>query len=50
MEMIHDDPADGQHERAAADDDQRVREKLRTGIVQDVVPCPLKRGENVDEQ
>ena len=49
MGIVQDDAADGENECATSDYDQRVRKKLRPCVVLDVVPRPLKWGEQVDE-
>jgi hypothetical protein len=48
--MVHDDFTDGQHQCPATDNDERVGEKFCAGEMFDVVPRPMKRSENVDEQ
>jgi hypothetical protein len=49
MGIIENGSADSEDECAAGNYDQRVGEKLCAGVVLDIVPRALERGEQVDE-
>lgn len=50
MYIIHDDAAYEKDNRPSRSDNQRVGEKLCPGVMLDVIPSPLKRGENIDKK
>ena len=50
MHIIHNHSADQKDNGSSSGDDKRVGEKLRPGVVLDVIPRPMKRGEDVDKK
>ena len=50
MYIIHDYAANQKDNRSSGSDNQRVGEELCAGVMLDVIPSPLKRGENIDKK
>ena len=50
MRIIHNHSTYQQNDCPTGNDDQCVGEKLRPGVMLDVVPGPLKRGEDIDKK
>jgi hypothetical protein len=50
MNIVHHEPADQHDQNSAADDDEGVGEELGACVMLNIVPCPLKRCEDVDKQ